>query len=200
MKQSLIIIALVIVSVLVISGCAEKLPAATAEEQKELSQEALQTKELIEKLSKEKGLTGEGENKTAAASSAETTKELLEKLSKQAGLINDTEGASAGETATTEETAKQGDYEILIEIFTPDPADLIIGVNSTVTWQNDHPTFIHLIGIRKQKPEGTFEQPITQKNRIHGNQTFSFTFTEPGTYEWYSSTKYPTTSGMITVQ
>jgi len=198
MKLRLLIAVLVVISVLIISGCAGKLPAEEEEgaEEAALSEEALETKELIEKLSKEAGLTEDGE-----AEDAETTKELLEKLSKEAGLTEDEEAEEEEEEeeAEEEEVLEPQEYTIAIEMFVGFPEDLTIAQGSSVTWINEHPNFMHIIGIRPKLESGKYDEPITEKNEIFENATFTFTFEDPGIYQWYSATKYPESSGIITV-
>ena len=124
---------------------------------------------------------------------AQTTKDLIDELSKKEGLI---EGE---ENETAEETFEKQDYTITIEMFTGDPDDLTIAVGSSITWINNHPNFAHIIGVR-EKVNGKYLKAITEKNKIYGNLTFTYTFEEPGTYQWYSATKYPTSSGEIEVK
>ncbi|MBW2993091.1 hypothetical protein KY317_00785 [Candidatus Woesearchaeota archaeon] len=162
MKQK-IILGILIISILIISGCSGTLPVEETAEEKALSEEAQTTKDLIEELSEKEGLI-EGE-----------------------------------ETAEGEKLPEKKDYTITIDMFTGDPEDLTIAVGSSVTWINNHPTFIHLIAVR-ERLDGNYGESLTEKNKIYGNQTFTYMFEEPGTYQWYSSTRYPASSGTIEVK
>ncbi len=162
MKQK-IILGILVISILIISGCSGKLPSEETGNEPNLSEEAQTTKDLIEELSKKEGLTEGEENETA------------------------------------EETFGKKDYTITIDMFTGDPDDLTVAVGSSVTWINNHPNFAHIIGVR-EKINGKYLEAVTEKNKIYKNQTFTYTFEEPGEYQWYSATKYPTSSGTIEVK
>jgi plastocyanin len=205
--KTLAICALVMVSILIISGCGG-LPVAEEQEEAqeeeapaELSEEAQSTKELIEQLSKEEGLIEGDEEDEETDEEDSATKDLIEQLSKEAGLTDD-DGEETDEDDEEEEEEITGpeEYTIVIDIFTGDPEDLTVTEGSSITWINNHPNFIHLIGIRPEFESGTHGDSITDKNRIYQNETFTYTFDEEGLFQWYSETKYPESSGLITVE
>lgn len=88
--------------------------------------------------------------------------------------------AKAGETAGT---------EIKVDNFTFAPDTLTIPVNSTVTWVNkdDLP---HVIAAN----DGSFKSKA-----LDTDQKFSFTFSKPGTYQYFCSI-HPKMVGKVVVQ
>ncbi len=60
--------------------------------------------------------------------------------------------------------------------FYPAQLTLVIGVNNTVIWTNTDVNTPHSATAR----DGSFASPT-----IQGNQTWSYTFTKPGTYQYY---------------
>ena len=105
-------------------------------------------------------------------------------------------GCSAGaeSSATTPSTAVSAPAGPVINLSSLmfDPATTTVPVGTTVTWRNDEPithtvTSGRFIGVDKttglrssQNPDGTFEATLPGKG-----ETFSFTFTKPGTYTYY---------------
>ena len=88
--------------------------------------------------------------------------------------------ATAGENSAT---------EVRVDNFTFGPETLTVAVNSTVTWVNkdDIP---HVIASN----DGLFKSKA-----LDTDQSFSYTFTKPGTYPYYCSI-HPKMVGKIVVQ
>ena len=88
--------------------------------------------------------------------------------------------ATAGENSST---------EVRVDNFTFGPETLTVAVNSTVTWVNkdDIP---HVIASN----DGLFKSKA-----LDTDQSFSYTFTKPGTYPYYCSI-HPKMVGKIVVQ
>jgi plastocyanin len=96
---------------------------------------------------------------------------------------------------TASETAR--DTEISISLLAFMPASITVKAGSTVTWRNDEP-ITHTVtsgayrgvdattGLRSgQRPDGLFD------TRLEGQgDTFSYTFTTPGTYSYYCDIHY----------
>jgi len=77
----------------------------------------------------------------------------------------------------------------LDENFKVDKKDLTIKIGDTVTWKNNMANFLHIIawiGLPKTTP-------------IKFGEEFTYTFTEPGEYKWFSTAK-PVCQGIITVE
>ena len=70
-----------------------------------------------------------------------------------------------------------------------DPAELVVGVGTTVTWSNDDSTR-HTITASS----GTFDS-----GDLKSGQDFSYTFDESGTFE-YGCTIHPFMKGTVTVK
>jgi len=75
--------------------------------------------------------------------------------------------------------------------FAPDNIVVVIGVNNTVTWINNDDT--------SQTVSSTAFLGLFNSGNLATNQTFSFTFTNPGTYTYRSSVYY-WMNGSITVE
>ncbi len=90
--------------------------------------------------------------------------------------------------AKGEESTLQGS-EVRVDNFTFNPGTLTIPVNSAVTWMNkdDIP---HVIA----STDGLFKSKA-----LDTDQTYSFTFTKPGTYSYFCSI-HPKMVGKIIVQ
>ena len=81
---------------------------------------------------------------------------------------------------TEEETAAE--VEIIMQNFAYQPAEITIPVGTTVTWVNNDSVVHNVISGTRGNPTGLIQSPD-----ILGGETFSFTFEEPGTYEYYCS-------------
>lgn len=60
--------------------------------------------------------------------------------------------------------------------FYPAQVTIVIGINNTVIWTNTDVNTPH----SATATDGSFASPT-----IQGNQTWSYTFTKPGTYQFY---------------
>jgi plastocyanin len=92
---------------------------------------------------------------------------------------------------TEEETAEE--VEIIMQNIAYQPAEITITVGTTVTWVNNDSVVHNVISGTRENPTGVIQSPD-----IFGGETFSFTFEEPGTYEYYCS-YHPGMSATITV-
>jgi plastocyanin len=103
-------------------------------------------------------------------------------------------GAYSGSTpaASTSTTSVPAGPVINLSSLMFNPSDTTVDVGTTVTWRNDEP-ITHTVtsgrfegvdkttGLRSsQDPDGTFEAKLPGRGK-----TFSFTFTEPGSYTYY---------------
>jgi plastocyanin len=103
-------------------------------------------------------------------------------------------GPSAESAATTPSSMAAAPAGPVIDLSSLmfQPAETTVQVGTTVTWRNDEP-ITHTVtsgsfrgvdkttGLRSsQKPDGRFETKLTGNGK-----TFSFTFTQPGTYTYY---------------
>jgi plastocyanin len=92
----------------------------------------------------------------------------------------------------TSATSVPGGPVINLSSLMFNPSDTTVEVGTTVTWRNDEP-ITHTVtsgrfegvdkttGLRSsQDPDGTFEAKLPGRGK-----TFSFTFTEPGSYTYY---------------
>ena len=161
--------------------------AAGCEKTAEPTEETPETGEETEAAEQ----TGEEETEQRTA---EQNKALIEQLTQEAQEeTEDEETEEEPETLLTNVT-------VVIENFRGDPDDFNVSVGATVTWLNNMPNFKHVIGIRPETDSGSWGPAINEHAEIIEGESFSWTFTETGTYEWYSKTKYPATSGIIEVK
>jgi plastocyanin len=100
--------------------------------------------------------------------------------------------SSSGSGTPSSGTDSTGGTVISLKSLMFNPQDLTVKVGTKVTWENDEP-ITHTVtsgtvtgldkssGLRTgQKPDGLFD------STLNGNgDTFSYTFTKPGTYVYY---------------
>jgi len=142
-------------------------------------------------------LTGKEEtNKTEDSNDGLSTKELIDKLTEEAGLDSEKEDEAAKETSK----AVSEEATITIINFKGEPADLNIKVGTTVTWKNDMDNMIQIIVILPKREGGVYSsKEINELVRIMPGDSYSFTFTEEGSYKWGSKTKFDKIYGFIEV-
>ncbi|GMR02540.1 MAG: hypothetical protein BMS9Abin20_0878 [Acidimicrobiia bacterium] len=100
--------------------------------------------------------------------------------------------SSIGETTTTVEAATPpsgGGSEVSIENFAFGPADLTVSVGDTITWTNDESGIPHTT---------TADDGLWDSGTLNPDDTYSFTFTEPGTYTYFCSI-HPSMRASVTV-
>jgi plastocyanin len=105
-----------------------------------------------------------------------SNKELIDQLSKEKGINTSDSSQAGGETET-----------VTILNFKGIPSELEITAGTTVTWLNKD-VYVHKIGIFH----------VEEGPRLAKGETWSYTFTEPGTYLWMSMSR-PKTNGAIIV-
>lgn len=93
------------------------------------------------------------------------------------------------QSSTDDSTNMSEDFEVEIEDFAYVPGTLTIKVGTTVTWTNKD-TVRHTV----TSDNGLFDSGLFGKG-----ETFSFTFTEAGTYT-YHCTPHPNMKGTIIVE
>jgi len=82
--------------------------------------------------------------------------------------------AERGETVVAQsETATS----VMVKLFQYQPGRIQVKAGTTVTWVNEDEIF-HTVTLEKQ--DGGFDAPLDGKG-----MSFSFTFTQPGTYSYY---------------
>ena len=99
-----------------------------------------------------------------------------------------TTAAPAATSSSTGPAAPVAGNAVTIENFKFDPATLTVPVGSTVTWTNkdEEP---HTIAAK----DGSFHSPT-----LDTKGTYSFTFTNPGTYDYICSI-HPFMTGTVVV-
>jgi plastocyanin len=81
----------------------------------------------------------------------------------------------SGTTCQPQEPGPEPEFDVAIEGYAYTPAEITISLGSAVTWYNKDPD-IHTVTAQ----EGTFDSG----NMARGD-TFSYTFEEIGTFEYY---------------
>ena len=103
-----------------------------------------------------------------------------------------TAACADGGTATTTTGVPAGGepdpYRVVMESFAFSPAELTVPVGTTVTWENRHAARHDVVA-----DDGTFASPL-----FGPGETYSYTFTEPGTYPYICSI-HPSMRGTVTV-
>jgi len=100
--------------------------------------------------------------------------------------------SSIGETTTTAEAATPppgGGSEVSIENFAFGPAEVTVSVGDTITWTNDESGIPHTT---------TADDGLWDSGTLNPDDTYSFTFTEPGTYTYFCSI-HPSMRAVVTV-
>jgi plastocyanin len=103
---------------------------------------------------------------------------LLTVLVACGGTATDTPAAEA----TAPPTTGDAEVEIVMQNTTFQPAEITVQAGTTVTWNNEDP-FPHTV------TSGTRDDPtaLFDSGNLGGGQSFSFTFDEAGTYEYFCS-------------
>lgn len=128
----------------------------------------------------------------------DTNGEAYVLTSQSAGPSGDT-GSVYMITSPEEQTTDGDDEEtasevtIIMENNTFQPADITITVGTTVTWVNEDSYVHNVLSGTRGNPTGMIESPD-----IQGGKTFSYTFEENGTFEYYCF-YHPGMSAIITV-
>jgi amicyanin len=84
--------------------------------------------------------------------------------------------------------ARAEDAQVAIDNFTFNPSKLTVKAGSTVTWTN-HDDIPHTVA----------DPPAFRSKALDSEQSFSFTFTTPGTYKYFCSL-HPHMTGTIVVE
>jgi len=82
----------------------------------------------------------------------------------------------------------QGGSGVAVQAFVFDSAEITVPVGTTVTWTNNDPVAHTVTDVNQAWDSGPFESGVT----------FSKTFSEPGTYEYYCI-PHPMMIGKVTV-
>ena len=92
-----------------------------------------------------------------------------------------------GAVASSGAQAQSGNG-VAVQAFVYDAAEVTVSVGSTVTWTNNDPVAHTVTDVNQAWDSGPFESGVT----------FSKTFSEPGTYEYYCI-PHPMMIGKVTV-
>lgn len=120
---------------------------------------------------------------------------LLTVLLVGCGYGQTTQPTSDEETpkATTVQTPSQAIAEVIMLNSAFEPRELTVKAPTTVVWTNQD-SYAHTVTAgTRGNPSGLFDQDV------NGGESFSFTFEEPGTYEYYCDI-HPGMDGAVVVQ
>lgn len=108
-------------------------------------------------------------------------------------------------TSTAESTVSSNSTVVMIENFAYIPANLTVNVGTTVTWVNKDTVGHTVTEGDPNSPKQPALRVFDSSNQLSGNvtllqpgQSWSYTFTTPGTYEYYCIV-HPYMTGQITV-
>jgi plastocyanin len=83
--------------------------------------------------------------------------------------------------------------EVVMQNSTFQPAEITVAPGTTVIWTNED-SFAHTVTAgTRGNPTGVFDENVS------GGGTFSFTFEEPGTYDYFCSI-HPGMDGVVTLE
>ncbi|HJQ42750.1 MAG TPA: cupredoxin family copper-binding protein [Jatrophihabitantaceae bacterium] len=125
-----------------------------------------------------------------ALPSASTPKTAVHLPSGQAANAAFVKGLAMSGMTTSSSAVKPSGVSVAIKNYAFSPATLSVGVGSTVTWTNDD-TAPHTVTVSSGPVK--FASPTLQKG-----DTYSFTFTTPGTYSYYCAV-HPSMTGSVVV-
>lgn len=98
-------------------------------------------------------------------------------------------GSAGGSTVTVSMVPGSGSNTSIGKAYSPDPITVVVGVNSTVKWSNDD-NAPHTV---------TANDASFDSGNVASGQSFTFTFTTPGTYH-YHCVYHPWMVGTIIVK
>lgn len=117
-----------------------------------------------------------------------------------------TNATSETQTINSETQSSTNSTEVMIENFAYSPADITVPVGTTVTWTNEDAVGHTVTEGNPNSPksanlrifDSSGEEVTGKVALIAAGQTWSYTFTTPGTYEYYCIV-HPYMIGQITV-
>ena len=95
--------------------------------------------------------------------------------------------------ASTEPPTGGEEVEVQMVDVAFEPEEVTVAAGTTVTWINEDAVQHTVTAGTRGDPTGMFDETVA------GGGSFSFTFEEPGTYEYYCSF-HPGMSGVVTVE
>lgn len=98
-------------------------------------------------------------------------------------------GAAGGSTVTVSMVPGSGSNTSIGKAYSPDPLTVVVGVNSTVQWVNND-NAPHTV---------TANDASFDSGNVAQGQSFTFTFTKPGTYQ-YHCVYHPWMTGTVIVK
>jgi plastocyanin len=84
------------------------------------------------------------------------------------------------ETATAQPAQGGATTSVAMKDISFQPRQITVKVGTTVTWTNEDPTSHTVTSGTRGNPSGLFDS-----GDVAPGATFSFTFTQPGTYDYY---------------
>lgn len=96
-------------------------------------------------------------------------------------------------TEAPESPEETGEANVTMQGLAFQPAELTISAGTTVTWINDDSVGHTVTAGTRESPTGQFDE------NVPAGESFSYTFDEPGTYDYFCSI-HPGMNGMIIVE
>lgn len=124
---------------------------------------------------------------TSSTSPSPSPSATTQAVSATATTTGTATATSAAKAATSSASAMS--VTVTIPDFSFQPASITIQRGATVTWRNDATVAHHVVS-----DTNVFSSPV-----LNPGQTYSHTFTQPGTYPYHCAI-HPSMTGTITVQ
>jgi plastocyanin len=118
------------------------------------------------------------------------------------GDDGDNDATNSTASQATETTNKAGGNEVTMRLIAFRPANLTVAPATTVTWrQTDAGSHTVTSGTVEQGGAGVTERPDGRfdSGELGTDETFEFTFAEPGTYQYFCSIHPATMRGEVQV-
>ena len=101
--------------------------------------------------------------------------------------------AGNGTEMPTEPSTDGGEAEVVMQNTTFQPGEITVAVGTTVRWTNEDGVQHTVTSGTRGNPSGMFDETVP------GGGSFTFTFEEPGTYDYFCSI-HPGMSGAVIVE
>ena len=201
MRLKQIIMIMMVLSLLVFSGCSKEEAPAEKDIQSDVMVEVEQTDSTEVEQQLEEAVEEPVEEVVEPVEEV-VEPEVEEEVEEETPEAEETTEEEVVEEEVEEDTSGEL-IELEIEYFKTQPeSDWSIKKGDTISWTNLMPNYVHRIAIFPEKEEGsgTYEQRwVNEVEDTLTDETYTYTFNETGKFKWGSLTKFDKIYGFITV-